>query len=67
MTIAREIVELLKQHGASDIRLVIGGIIPDKDRKPLFDMGVRAVFTPKDSNLGQIIEELIRLGDERMM
>ncbi len=67
MTIAREIVELLKRRGASDIRLVMGGIIPDKDRKPLFDMGVRAVFTPKDSNLGQIIEELIRLGDERMM
>src|SRR3984885_10025459 len=50
MTIARETIELLKQRGASEVRVVMGGIIPEDDRKPLLDLGVRAIFTPKDSN-----------------
>ena len=32
MTIARETLALLKQRGASDVRLVMGGIIPEEDR-----------------------------------
>jgi ethylmalonyl-CoA mutase len=62
MTIARETLALLKQHGASDVRVVIGGIIPEHDRQPLLDLGVRAVFTPKDNNLGAIISQIIALG-----
>jgi ethylmalonyl-CoA mutase len=65
LTIARETLEMLKRRGASDVKLVMGGIIPEEDRKPLLDLGVRAVFTPKDSTLGPIIGELIRLGEQR--
>jgi ethylmalonyl-CoA mutase len=65
LTIAREILATLKRRGATDVKLVMGGIIPEEDRKPLLGLGVRAVFTPKDSTLGPIIEELIRLGEER--
>ncbi len=61
MTIARETLELLKQRGASDVRLVMGGIIPEEDRQPLLDLGVKAVFTPKDSKLGKIIADLIAI------
>jgi ethylmalonyl-CoA mutase len=62
MTIARETLALLKQHGASDVRVVMGGIIPEHDRQTLLDLGVRAVFTPKDANLGAIIGQIIALG-----
>ena len=45
------------------MKLVMGGIIPEEDREPLFDLGVKAVFTPKDSNLAAIIGDIIALCD----
>ena len=62
LTIARDTLELLKARGAADVRVVMGGIIPESDRKRLIEMGVRAVFTPKDSNLGEIINRIAALG-----
>jgi (2R)-ethylmalonyl-CoA mutase len=66
MSIARETLALLKRRGASDVRLVMGGIIPEEDRQPLLDLGVKAVFTPKDSNLGKIVGELISMSEARI-
>jgi len=63
MTIAKETLAFLKARGA-DIKLVMGGIIPEQDRQRLLDLGVRALFTPKDSGLGQIIGRLIELCGE---
>jgi (2R)-ethylmalonyl-CoA mutase len=65
MAIARATLALLKRRGASDVRLVMGGIIPEEDRQPLLDLGVKAVFTPKDSNLGQIVGKLISMSEAR--
>jgi len=62
LTIARDTLALLKDRGASDVRVVMGGIIPEADRKRLIDLGVRAVFTPKDSNLGAITKQIAALG-----
>jgi (2R)-ethylmalonyl-CoA mutase len=62
LTIARDTMSLLKQRGASDVRVVMGGIISEADRKRLIDLGVRAVFTPKDSNLSEIIKRIAALG-----
>ncbi len=62
MTIARETLALLKQRDALDLRVVMGGIIPEHDRRALLDLGVRAVFTPKDLSLRSIIEQIIALG-----
>ncbi len=64
MTIAREAIALLYDRGAADVRLVMGGIIPEADRPRLAAMGVRGVFTPKDSNLGAIIERIVAIGEE---
>ncbi|MGA9738937.1 MAG: methylmalonyl-CoA mutase family protein [Candidatus Binatus sp.] len=66
MSIARETIDLLKSRGAGDVSLVMGGIIPQADRKALLDLGVKAVFTPKDSNLGEIVGRIIAIaGRER--
>ncbi len=62
MMIARATLGLLKSRGAEDVRLVMGGIIPEPDRKALLDLGVKAVFTPKDSNLGEIVGRIIEIG-----
>ncbi|MGO9264603.1 MAG: methylmalonyl-CoA mutase family protein [Candidatus Binataceae bacterium] len=64
MAIAREAVALLKQSGAADVKLVMGGIIPPADARRLLELGVKAVFTPKDSNLGAIVERIIAVGIE---
>ncbi|MGH7880584.1 MAG: cobalamin B12-binding domain-containing protein, partial [Candidatus Binataceae bacterium] len=61
MAIAREAIALLESKGGSHVRLVIGGIVPEPDRQRLLDLGVKAVFTPKDSNLGLIVERLTAL------
>ena len=44
-----------------DAPLVVGGIIPDEDQAALLARGVAAVFTPKDYQLVQIIEQLAEL------
>jgi ethylmalonyl-CoA mutase len=66
MSIARETIDLLKSRGAGDVALVMGGIIPEADRTALLELGVKAVFTPKDSNLGEIVGRIIAIaGGER--
>ena len=62
LTIARDTLALLKERGAADVRVVMGGIIPEVDRERLLAMGVRAVFTPKDSNLSAIVTQIATLG-----
>jgi ethylmalonyl-CoA mutase len=63
MSIARETIYLLKSRGAGDVALVMGGIIPEADRTALLELGVKAVFTPKDSNLGEIVGRIIAIAD----
>ena len=41
-----QIFEAMNARGMKDIVVVAGGIIPDKDRAALLDMGVKAVFGP---------------------
>jgi methylmalonyl-CoA mutase C-terminal domain/subunit len=45
----QRVVDLLKEHGADDIRLIGGGIIPDKDIGKLKAMGVKEIFPPGTS------------------
>ncbi|SVA67102.1 uncharacterized protein METZ01_LOCUS119956, partial [marine metagenome] len=44
--ILERIVELLKEHDAQDIGLVVGGIIPDRDVERLRGLGIDAIFPP---------------------
>ncbi len=46
MVIVPRVLDLLEQADASDIRVVLGGIIPDTDVSALRDKGVAAVFQP---------------------
>ena len=40
---------------------LVGGIIPPEDAEVLRGKGVAAVFTPKDFQLGRIVDELLTL------
>ena len=46
MTLCPKVVELLRERDAADIKVFVGGIIPESDIQPLLDAGIAAVFTP---------------------
>lgn len=46
MTLFPRIIQLLKDHGADDVIVFGGGIIPDGDIPKLKEIGVSGVFTP---------------------
>jgi methylmalonyl-CoA mutase len=48
-TLVPQVIEELKNAGRSDILVVAGGVIPQKDYDYLFDAGVAAVFGPGTS------------------
>lgn len=48
-TLVPQVIEELKKAGRSDILVVAGGVIPQKDYDYLFDAGVAAVFGPGTS------------------
>ncbi|MFZ3584904.1 methylmalonyl-CoA mutase family protein [Loktanella sp. DJP18] len=55
----------LQNAGLGHIPVIAGGIIPDDDARKLQSMGVARVYTPKDFQLNQIMEEIVTLVDEQ--
>jgi (2R)-ethylmalonyl-CoA mutase len=48
-----------------DSPVVVGGIIPEVDRRFFLDNGVAAVYTPKDFDIARIMNDIARIVDER--
>ena len=46
MTLVPRIVELLRENGADDVLVVVGGTIPSEDARELKERGIAEVFTP---------------------
>lgn len=63
--LVREVVNGLRAQGAGHIPVVVGGIIPDADMLVLRQMGVAAVYTPKDYQLMRVISEIVELVDRK--
>ena len=61
--LVREVVNNLRAQGAGHIPVVVGGIIPEADMLVLRQMGVAAVYTPKDYQLVRVISEIVELVD----
>jgi (2R)-ethylmalonyl-CoA mutase len=53
------ILDGLREAGAGDVPVVVGGIIPDGDAARLLELGVARVFTPKDYELTDIMREIV--------
>ena len=51
----------LAKIGASDLPLIIGGIIPEDDARQLEARGVQAVFTPKDVDMNVIMVKMVNI------
>ncbi|MGD0871704.1 MAG: cobalamin B12-binding domain-containing protein [Bryobacteraceae bacterium] len=44
--IVPRVLELLREHDMSDVKVILGGIVPDEDAETLKKQGVAAVFQP---------------------
>ena len=63
MTLVPRVVDLLRERGASDVAVIVGGTIPSEDITVLKELGVREVFTPGASSIA--IVEFIRTSIHR--
>jgi methylmalonyl-CoA mutase C-terminal domain/subunit len=54
MVLVPRVIELLRANGQSDVKVFVGGIIPDEDIQALKDAGVTGVYGP-----GTITEEIV--------
>jgi (2R)-ethylmalonyl-CoA mutase len=55
----------LREAGAGDVPVVVGGIIPPADEVALLDAGVARVYTPKDFEVTRIMGDIVSLVAER--
>ena len=60
MELVPDVLEAMKQAGIDDVPVIVGGIIPTRDAKLLKEMGVAAVFTPKDFSLTQAMAGIVK-------
>ncbi|GAA2162914.1 (R)-ethylmalonyl-CoA mutase [Humibacillus xanthopallidus] len=59
MELVPEVLRGLREAGAGDVPVIVGGIIPEGDAAALRAAGVAMVFTPKDFGLNDIMSELV--------
>jgi ethylmalonyl-CoA mutase len=61
LPLVREVTRRMREAGLDEVPVVVGGIIPPDDANALRNMGVRAVYTPKDFALDAIITDVAGL------
>ena len=61
MELVPEVLDRLRAAGASDVPVIVGGIIPDSDAHTLKSLGVAEVFTPKDFGLNDIMTRFVEV------
>ena len=65
MALAPRILELLKSNGQGDVKVFIGGIIPDEDIPRLKELGVAGVYGPGAST-EQIVVDIREIFAKRV-
>jgi (2R)-ethylmalonyl-CoA mutase len=63
--LVRDVMNRLRAAGLAHIPVVVGGIIPGDDLHVLKQLGVAAVYTPKDFSLDRIMADLIGLMERK--
>ena len=60
LEIAQQVrVELDRQGMGHELPVVLGGIVPEGDVDTLHGLGIRAVFTPKDFDLLDVMDRIL--------
>lgn len=61
-----EIMKELKKNNISNIPVIVGGIIPTKDEKILKKNGVKAVYTPKNYQMKDIMSDIVSIVEDNL-
>ncbi|GAA1128380.1 protein meaA [Nocardioides aquiterrae] len=67
MELVPAVLDGLRDAGLGEVPVIVGGIIPDSDARRLRELGVAAVYTPKDFGLTEImggIVDVIRMAHD---
>ncbi len=59
MELVPDVLDGLAEAGLGDLPVIVGGIIPDGDGRRLRELGVAAVYTPKDYGLTEIMGGIV--------
>ncbi len=59
MELVPDVLDGLREAGLDDIPVIVGGIIPESDGRRLRELGVAAVYTPKDYGLTEIMGGIV--------
>jgi ethylmalonyl-CoA mutase len=67
LDLVRDVVARMRAAGLSDVPVVVGGIIPPEDARALKQFGVAAVYTPKDFKVTEIMGDIVRIVEARLV
>ena len=59
MELVPDVLDRLAAAGVDDVPVIVGGIIPGSDARTLEEMGVAAVYTPKDFSLTESTDGIV--------
>ncbi len=59
MELVPAVLDGLRDAGLGDVPVIVGGIIPEADARRLEELGVAAVYTPKDFGLTEIMGGIV--------
>ena len=59
MELVPDVLDGLRAAGREDLPVIVGGIIPESDSRRLAELGVAAVYTPKDFGLTGIMDGIV--------
>ncbi len=63
MALMEDLMTRLRAAGLRDLPVIVGGIIPEEDARALRQLGVSAVYTPRDYDLNRIMTDIVTLVD----
>jgi len=61
-----EIMKELKKNKIDNIPVIVGGIIPVEDEKILLQNGVKAVYTPKNYQMSDIMSDIVSIVENEL-
>jgi (2R)-ethylmalonyl-CoA mutase len=66
VSLVKDVVARLRGAGLAGVPVVVGGIVPPDDASELKAAGVAAVYTPKDYEMNRIMEDIVRIVENRL-
>jgi (2R)-ethylmalonyl-CoA mutase len=67
LDLVQDVVRLMRNAGMDNTPVIVGGIIPPEDELVLKQMGVSAVYTPKDFKLTDIMADVVKIVEQKAL